>query len=339
MNDLLTNLTPEEKLLISLCRIDFNKVQKAEIGELMKEIKDWDRFVKLVNEHGIIALAAYNIREAGLADRVPGEAMKILDNGRMQSMIRNTWFVQRWKEVNKILSEAGIKHVLLKGMALEHTVYKVKGLRQMTDTDILVRQEDGMKSWLLLQKNGFTPHNIKSPLHNKILSLIGKHLPTLLKDGYPVEIHTRLFDDPVKNEKVGEAIDGAVGIDIEGNRAFILSEDIHLEYMKSHLEYHQRTGGAQLRQYLDMELIMPGRAPAFPEGFISNPVPSGRRVQDRDAYVAQFRSLPKGIRLRYMAGDIFPTLKWMKERHRCGTVKAILLYPRRLGKVLWLLKR
>ena len=56
----------------------------------------------------------------------------------------------------------------------------------MTDTDILVREEDGMKSWLLLQKNGFTPYNIKSPLHNKILPQIGKHLPTLLKDGIPL---------------------------------------------------------------------------------------------------------------------------------------------------------
>ena len=157
------------------------------------------------------------------------------------------------------------KHVLLKGMALEHTVYGAKGLRQMTDTDILVREEVGMKSWLLLQKNGFTPHNIKSPLHNKILPQIGKHFPTLLKNGYPVltegntyrpqkrvsvEIHTRLFDEPGKNEKLGEAIDSAVGIDIEGTRAFILSDEIHLEYLKSHLEYHLSAGGAQLRQYL-----------------------------------------------------------------------------------------
>ena len=222
MTDPTAQLTAEEKLLISLCRLEFSDEQKAEIGDLMKEVKDWDRLVRMANEHGIIALTAYNIRETGLTDQVPEAAMKILDNGRMQSTVRNTWLVQRWKEVNTIFSEAGIKHVLLKGMALEHTVYGAKGLRQMTDTDILVREEDGMKSWLLLQQKGFTPHNIKSPLHNKILPQIGKHLPTLLKDGYPVEIHTRLFDEPEKNEKLGEAIDGAVEIDIEGTRAFIL---------------------------------------------------------------------------------------------------------------------
>jgi hypothetical protein len=338
MNDLISNLTSEEKLLLSLCRLELSGERRAESVEMMKEIADWDRFVRLANEHGVIAITAYNIRENRMADQVPDTVMKILDNARMQSMIRDTWLVQRWKEVNAILSAVGIKHVLLKGMALEHTAYGAKGLRQMTDTDILVREDDGMKSWLLLQENGFTPLNIKSPLHNKILPLIGKHLPTLLKDGYPVEIHTRLFDESEKNEILGEAIDSAVEIDIDGTRAFILSDDIHLEYLKSHLEYHIRTGGAQLRQYLDMELIRPGSAPEFPEGFISNPVQPQRRVQDKDAYVAQFHALPRGIRLRYLAGDVFPSLKWMKQRHGCGTIRALLLYPRRIGKVLWILK-
>jgi hypothetical protein len=85
-----------------------------------------------------------------------------------------------------------------------------------------------------------------------------------------------------------------------------------------------------------MELIRPGSAPEFPVGFISNPVLPEKRIQDRSAYIAQFRSLPRGIRLRYLAGDIFPSLEWMKQRHNCGTIRAFFLYPRRLGKVLWL---
>ena len=174
-------LTPDEKLLVSLCRLVLSEEQKSEIRDLMNEIKDWDHFVKLLNDHGIIALAAYNIRENGLDDLVPEKAMQILDNGLMQSIIRNTWLVQRWKEVNKILSESGIKHVLLKGMALEHTVYGAKGLRQMTDNDILVKKADAMKAWLLLQKHGFIPEMIKSPLHRKIITEIGKHMPTLAK--------------------------------------------------------------------------------------------------------------------------------------------------------------
>ena len=338
MTDPITQLTAEEKLLISLCRLEFGDEQKSEIRDLIQEVKDWDHFVRLVNDHGIIALAAYNIREAGLADIVPKEAMKVLDNGRMQSMIRNTWLVKRWKEVNKILSEAGIKHVLLKGMALEHTVYGAKGLRQMTDNDILVKKENTLKAWYLLQKHGFISDMIKSPLHRKIIADTGKHLPPLRKECYAVEIHHRLFYGADKNQTLNEAIDKAVEIEIDGTKAFILNDDVHLDFLKEHLQNHLISGMSQLRLYLDMELIRSDSSPKFPEGFIVNPDQSGNSKRIKNAYRVHFYSLPPRIRFRFLVGDISPSLRWLKHRHGCGWARAILYYPQRLGKLLWLLK-
>lgn len=331
-------LTAEEKLLIALCRLEFSEEQKSEIGDLMNEIKDWDHYVKLVNNHGIIALTAYNIREAGLTDHVPERAMKLLDNGRMQSMIRNTWLVQRWKEVNKILSEAGIKHILLKGMALEHTIYGAKGLRQMTDNDILVKKDDVMKAWFLLKKHGFESEMIKSPLYRKVIVDIGKHMPALVKEGYQVEIHHRLFDEPFKNEILDKAFDDTITIEVDGTTAYILQEDIQLDFLKKHLLHHMVSGETQLKLFLDMELIKPGSAPSFPYKFLYNPNKSTEKKYRKDTYRAHFKSLPGNIRFRYLVGDIFPSVRWMKKRHGCGWVKAILYYPRRLGKLFWLLK-
>jgi hypothetical protein len=338
MNDLLPNINPEEKLLLSLCRLDFNEEQKAEIGDLIKKIKDWDRFVKLVNDHGIIALTAYNIREIGLADHVPESSMKILENGHMRSLIRNTWLVERWKEVNKILSEAGIKHVLLKGMALEHTVYGSKGLRQMNDNDILIKKEEALRAWTILQSHGFIPEIIKSPLHRKIISETGKHLPTLRKEGYAVEIHIRLFHDPVKDARLDEAIDKALKIEIDGSGAFILENEIHLEYLKYHNRYHLSAGRSQLRLILDMNLLYTGSIHPLPEGFILNPHWKQKVRQNKNSYISHYFSLPPDVRLRYLIGDIFPSLRWMKQRHHCGSVKALLYYPQRLGKLVWLME-
>jgi hypothetical protein len=338
MNVLLPNLSSEEKLLLSLCRLEFSKEQRAKSGELLGEVKDWERFVNLANEHGIIALAANNIHELGFADHVPLQSMKQLDNALMQSMIRNTWLAKRWKEVNIILSDANIKHVLLKGMALEHTVYGARGLRQMTDTDILVKRNDALKAWLILQQHGFVPELIKSPLHRKIITDIGKHLPTLLKDGYVVEIHNRLFYEADKNEIVDEAIENAITFEIEGAMAFMLRDDINLEYLKNHYQDHMASGGSQLRLWLDMELLKPGSGPAITREFLSDPDHSAGREQRKEYYRIQFFSIPVNERLRFLAGDIFPSIKWMKQRHGCGSVKALFLYPRRIGKVGWLLK-
>src|SRR5450759_870961 len=149
------------ELLILLCRYPFDETNRETLSKLIKEVTEWDKMVKLINAHGIIALAAYNIKESGLQKEVPEEIMAILENGYRRNLVRNAWLTERWKEVNSILCNAGIQHILLKGMALEHTLYDSKGLRQMSDNDILIIHDDSFKAWHLLQKEGFKSETFK----------------------------------------------------------------------------------------------------------------------------------------------------------------------------------
>ncbi len=332
-------LSPEEKLVYSLCRLEFDDIIKNDIRELTGEIMNWDLFTHLVTDHGITALAARNIHHLDLDGRIPSETLKLLEGGRMQSIIRNTWLAGRWKEVNTTLSEAGIRHLLLKGMALEHTVYGSAGLRQMNDVDILVKKDEILKAWQLLQAHGFISDMIKSPLHRKIITETGKHMPTLRKDGFPVELHHRLFMSSDRNKILDIAIDNAVEIRIEGSPAFIPGNDIHLEFLKSHFEDHRSVGGIQLRLWLDMELLSPGSAPEFTAGMIRNPNHTSKPYQRKENFRKHFYSMPRSVRLRYLMGDIFPSLKWMKKRYKCSTLKALMHYPGRIGKILWVLQR
>lgn len=312
--------------------------EKAEVAGLLKEVSDWDRFLKLANEHGVIALEAYNLRELGISDLVPEKIIEVLDNARMKTIIRNTWQTQQWKEVNSILSAAGIKHVLLKGMALEHTVYRSLGLRQMTDTDILVKRSDALNAWQHLLQHGFIPEPLKSPLHQKIILDLGKHLPTLIRESYQLEIHHRLFREKEKNELLDEAIENAIPIQIGETTAYTLEKDLHLEYLYQHNDYHLTATGSQMKLYLDFQLLDPDKEVILPHGFIANPRKEGSMGNRRKIFRDLFYSMPASSRLRFLAGEVFPSLNWMKTRHNCGTLKALLLYPRRIGKVFWVFK-
>jgi hypothetical protein len=355
------------ELLLLLCRYPFNEKDRETLDRLISEVVDWHRLMELINAHGIIALAAYNIKEAGLEKKVPADVMVILESGYMQSIVRNTWLTERWKEINTILSNAGIKHVLLKGMALENTLYGSKGLRQMSDNDILMKREDALKAWHLLQKEGFTHELIKSSLHKKIMLDIGKHLPSLYKDGYSVEIHHRLFNRVEGVERVekfegvegptsippshrfggqrklrrtkveNEFFENAEEINIGDAKALILSKEMQLKYLISHYERHVLEGNCQLRLYADIKLLDEKSSVNMPDHFISEPSQENKPEYRKAAYKINLNSIDPKFRLRFLTGDIFPSIKWMKKRYGCNGMKALFYYPQRIGKLIWLI--
>ena len=325
-------------LLLLLCRYPYNETTRVALSKLIGEVSDWHEMVKLINEHGIIALAAYNIKESGLEKEIPGDAMAVLENGYRKSIVRNTWLTERWKEVNTILCNAGIKHILLKGMALEHTIYGARGLRQMNDTDILIKRDDSLKAWQLLQQEGFTPEPLKSPLFRKIIFEFGQHLPALYKNGYAIEIHDNLFDRMVTNDKsFNDPFADAVEVLIGDTKAFILPGEMQLMHLINHFEQHALAGDCQLRLYTDIMLLDKTSTIDIPDSFISDPIQSNKTEFRKAAYKANIHSIPLKHRLRFIIGDTFPSFRWMKKRYKCNGLKAMLWYPLRIGKLMWLI--
>ena len=325
------------ELLLLLCRYPYDPSNRDTLSRLLREIDDWHFMVNLINAHGIIALAAYNIKEARLESEIPLDAMAFLENGYMQSVVRNAWLTERWKEVNQILNDAGIKHILLKGMALEHTIYGSKGLRQMNDNDILIKPEDSRKAWYLLQQNGFTMKPLKSCLFKKIMFDIGYHLPALYKKGYAIEIHEKLFEnESVDDKSYLDPFKDVDKISIDEIQAFIPAKNIHLRYLTKHFEHHKLVGNCQLRLYNDIILIEGSIKNVFPDRFFLNPIQEYNPEFRKVLYKQTLHSVTPKYRLRFILGDLFPSVTWIKERYKCSTIRALLKYPIRILKLSWL---
>ena len=123
---------------------------------------------------------------------------------------------------------------------------------------------------------------------------------------------------------------------MEGTKAYILQDEIHLDYLEKHLRQHMVSGDYQLRLYADMELLKTGSAPVMPASFFEKPKQPASLKQRKYAYRISFFSLPRRHRLRYQTGDLLPSVRWIKKRHNCSTITAIFYYPRRIAKLLWL---
>lgn len=248
-------LRNEELLLCRLCRMSFDPENIPGLRSMAEKITDWNSFSDLAANHGIAALIYNNMASLGLLQFVPPDIKEILRNSLLTNIARNAGFIEKTSWVSELLNNYGIKIVLLKGLALELSVYGNTGLRQMTDVDILVRREESLKARKILIENGFISHPLKSTLYKPILAYAGKHLPTLTKEGFAIEIHNELFGK--KNSFLTKKLlDDSYETEIKGAKVFIPDPLMFFLYLVKHLWLHEMNNESQLRLYADLVALI-----------------------------------------------------------------------------------
>ena len=250
-----SDITGEETLLTGLCRLEFSSDRIRKLKSLITGTEDWEYLADLSNKHGVAALVYYNLEKLGFLQYISQETVEFLHNAHMMSMARNVHHLKETEMVLKLMNEAGIKTVLLKGLALEISVYGNRGLRQMTDVDVLMKSEDCIRARDILISNGFTSLPLKSPLHERIMMHIGKHLPSLIKNGFSIEIHHRLFGSGEQG-LAGMLYEECSENSINNEIVFIPEAQILFLYLIRHLYMHEQNNESQLRLYTDLVVLI-----------------------------------------------------------------------------------
>ncbi|TAL62377.1 MAG: hypothetical protein EPN88_13370 [Bacteroidetes bacterium] len=245
----------EESLVLGLCRLEFSEGLIKKIRSLIAGIIDWNYFRNLANAHGVSALVCHNLEKLKLLESIPDEVVGFLRGALMLSLSRNTYNTEAMGEVLRILNNENIRTVLLKGLALENSVYGNEGLRQMSDVDILIKREECIRARNTLIRNGFTSLPVKSVFHELIIADTGKHLPSLIKNDTSVEIHHELFGGK-KNILTSMLYDNSYEIEIKGEKAYIPQPQMFFLYLIKHLYLHEMSNESQLRLYTDLVVLI-----------------------------------------------------------------------------------
>ncbi|MBP8960592.1 MAG: nucleotidyltransferase family protein [Bacteroidales bacterium] len=256
--DYLSRLNLEERLMLMLCKGPASKIDVLSIQDMMKSRVDWDKLINISNNHGVIALVRYNLDKIGLINQIPEYHKDILYKSYLKNLRRNTLIFNLLDKVFDIAEAEKIKVYLLKGLALESTVYGNMGLRQMNDLDILVKKNDAIRLRKKLLSNGFSSQPIISPLHEKILPGYGKHLPEMYRDGFSVEIHFNLFDR--NGERLTELFFEKqwkyIFDQIPSTKYSVPHPLLMFIYLVRHLDWHEKTGHSQVRLYTDLFFLL-----------------------------------------------------------------------------------
>jgi hypothetical protein len=380
-------------LLLLLSRVEFTDEEKLRLREECSTFNEWRLFTDLAVRHGVAALVWQNMCDLSLDKHVPDHERIILEGLRFKSIARVAFITNAAAEVVDILENKGIRVLLLKGLALEHTVYGSRGLRQMSDADLLVAPDDALRARDILAGAGFASMPMKSWLYRYISLDLGNHLPEMHRGGISVDLHYRLFGTEGE-EMVSRAISEAEEISAGGKTFHVLPPVSAFLGLVSHIYKHDVKGEFQLRLYTDIYLLLkkhgsviinndlmaaaeqagipsevrvvmtvmeqawglevPGEVDALPGVMKSLPGEeqgkAGRFMHDlmypgqitpesqHEMFTRNLNSM-KGFRkkLIFIAGDVFPSVDFMKRRYGCqSTLSALLHYPHRLGKLIWI---
>lgn len=242
-------------LLLLLCRTGFTDAERERAAAEAQSMKEWNLFTDLAVRHGVAALVWQSLTDLSLASLVPETERTILEGSRLRSVARVAYITSVAAEVAKTLEKEGIRVVLLKGLALEHQIYGAKGLRQMSDADLLVSPRDVLRARDILLKAGFVSNSLKSRLYRRIILDIGNHLPELHRGGISVDLHHRLFGRE-GTEMVATAMERAEVTEAGGESLFVLPPMTAFLGLVSHIGKHEIKGEFQLRLYIDIYLLL-----------------------------------------------------------------------------------
>ncbi|HUW93082.1 MAG TPA: nucleotidyltransferase family protein [Bacteroidales bacterium] len=375
-------------LLIALSRVDFTPDERRRAEDLCRAVTDWSSFAGLAIRHGVAALVWRNLDDMQLAHQVKENERKRLEGIMLKTIARVTYITAVAAEIIQALEKSGIRVLLLKGLALEHSVYRSRGLRQMSDADLLVSPADALKARDVIESLGFVSRPMKSSLYHNIILDFGNHLPEMHRGGISVDLHHRLF-----GARAGGLTEMAlrmpVNVTAGGMTCNILPPQINFLSLVMHMQKHEDKGEFQLRLYCDIYLLLLNESGKIltdslvdearmagiedevkavlylmkviydfyvPEKFTAGIKPElintdrflvnledpgyAEPVTPSEVYRRNLSAI-NGIKgkLIFIAGDLFPSVSFMKKRYgRQSVLGALLCYPHRMGKLFVILK-
>ena len=112
------NLTPEDKLLLSVVKLQPSVEELENINALIPQIKDWEGFTNSIIAHGSAPLLFKKLSLLNNNSLIPAKVKTKLQQTYYKTLTRSMVLYEGFATVASALKEAGIKLIALKGVYL-----------------------------------------------------------------------------------------------------------------------------------------------------------------------------------------------------------------------------
>ena len=207
------------------------------VGEI-----NWDRFIPLVNYHGVGGVLFYWVRKLGLEKSLPLDVYRDLKD--VYESFSHIWEDHKevFKKIIMRFYEKGIEVILLKGAQLAHTDYPHFSLRPIEDIDLLVRRSNRSEIIRLMLEMGFSLYETNQTCDKFFLKKTSKRHRKETNIPIFIEVHSSL-QTPIRLNRsfridMDEFWNGSQEKAAVGFPSLQLCPTYNLIYLSAHLSHH-----------------------------------------------------------------------------------------------------
>jgi hypothetical protein len=234
-------MTREDQLCLLLARGQLSPAVRARIPELLATPLEWPRILERACSHQVYPLLYRNLRDLGCAS-VPDAVQSELKGLYLANALRNQLLAEELARQLRLLGEAGIRVIPLKGVMLAQSLFGDLAARVCSDIDVLVPAGEAVQARRVILANGYSSQFTeeffaKHQLHTTAeCSLISRREPLT----YLVELHWTLLQDSGKDaQAMTELWSEARPADFLGARAWEFTPEWQFLYLSCHAAYHK----------------------------------------------------------------------------------------------------
>ena len=167
--------------------------------------------------------------------------------GFQNDVCRSVCFETDLREVDRILSEAGVKYTLMKGAAL-YPCYSEPRLRTMSDIDIIIRKEDRAASHEAMVREGYS---YAIPTEDEYV---------YERDVVEYELHDTMIPEPLTSNVDYHAYFDKVWDHVRpsenpSSTYCPMDESFHFLFLFVHIAKHVLDAGMGFRSYMDLPVM------------------------------------------------------------------------------------
>jgi hypothetical protein len=253
-------LQPEDLFLLSCVKVEPTSTELKRINDLIPLIQDWDYLAKNSIDRGIAPLLFKKLPLLSASSVIPATVKVKLQQAYYKTCSRSMILYTHFCKIAEACSSQGIPVIALKGIYLSEWLYQDIGLRQFSDIDLLVKEEDGEKCLAVLAGLGYSPYGVNVSEFVKAQLEIIHFLPMVL-DGVSVEIHIKLHRSAeTYHVKVAALWENAVPATINGVQVYVLNLNDLLIHLCLHLDKHFKKRKIQFTCFNDITNLLDKQA-------------------------------------------------------------------------------